>query len=205
MTNNIQNNLIYSDANKREISVWDPLVRIFHWSLVGFFFIAYITDDNFLTIHSWAGYFILGLLTVRIIWGLIGTKHARFSDFVFKPSHIAQFLKDTLSLKAKRYIGHNPAGGAMVILLMLSLFMTSFSGLIIFGIEESQGPLASWLSGTSHSVEDFFEEIHEFFANFTLFLVLVHVAGVLIESLIHKENLVSSMINGKKRCNEIDE
>ena len=204
MTNNIQNNLKFSDAGKKEISVWDPLVRFFHWSLVASFFIAYITEEDFLTIHSWAGYILLGLLAIRVVWGFIGTKHARFSDFVFTPSHIVQFLKDTLSLKAKRYIGHNPAGGAMVILLMLSLFMTSFSGLIIFGIEESQGPFASWLTGASHSVGDVFEEVHEFFANFTLFLVFIHVAGVLIESLIHKENLVASMINGKKRSNESD-
>lgn len=204
MTNDIQNS-ISSEILKKEISVWDPLIRFFHWSLVAAFFIAYITEEDFLTIHSWAGYMILGLLVIRIVWGLIGTKHARFKDFVFRPRHIVQFLKDTLSFKAKRYIGHNPAGGAMAVLLMLSLLLTTFSGLIIFGIEESQGPLASWLSGTSHSIGDIFEEIHEFFANFTLFLVGVHVLGVLVESLIHRENLVSSMINGKKRSSEIDE
>lgn len=204
MTNDV-NNSISTVKHRNEISVWDPLIRFFHWSLVAAFFIAYITEEDFLTIHSWAGYLILGLLLVRVIWGFIGTKHARFKDFVFRPKHIVQFLKDTLSLKAKRYVGHNPAGGAMVVLLILSLLITTFSGLIIFGIEESQGPLASWLSGTSHSIGDIFEEIHEFFANFTLFLVGVHVLGVLVESLIHRENLVSSMINGKKRCNEIDE
>jgi len=205
MTNNIQNLPITSNENRKEVSVWDPLVRIFHWVLVVSFIVAYITEDDFLTIHSWAGYIILGLLAIRILWGLIGTKHARFSDFIFKPSHVIQFLKDTLLLKAKRYIGHNPAGGAMVILLMASLLMTTLSGLIILGIEESQGPLASWLSGVSHSVGDVIEEVHEFFANFTLFLIFVHVVGVLVESLIHRENLVSSMINGKKKSSNIGE
>lgn len=202
MTNIVQNSQEISSTIEKEISVWDPLVRIFHWVLVGAFFTAYITEEDFLTIHSWAGYIILGLLFVRIIWGLIGTKHARFTDFVFSPKHIIQFLKDTLTLNAKRYLGHNPAGGAMVILLMVSLVMTTGSGLIIFGIEEAQGPLASWLSGASHFWGDLFEELHEFFANFTLFLVFVHVAGVLIESLIHGENLIASMFSGKKRPNK---
>jgi len=205
MTTTEQNNPVVSDLGTKEVSVWDPLVRIFHWVLVGAFFIAYITEEDFLTIHSWAGYTVLGLLIVRIIWGVIGTKHARFKDFVFSPQQIIQFLKDTLFLRAKRYLGHNPAGGAMVILLILSLLITTFSGLIIFGIEEGQGPLASWLSGSSHFVGDIVEELHEFFANFTLFLVFVHVAGVLVESLIHRENLVKSMLNGKKRSNDMHE
>lgn len=186
----------------KDIHVWDILVRLFHWLLVAAFFIAYITEDDFLTIHSWAGYTIMGLLVIRFVWGFIGSKHARFSDFVFKPKHITQFCKDTIALKAKRYIGHNPAGGAMVILLMLSLVITTLTGLFTLGIEESQGPLASWLAGASHFWGDFFEEVHEFFANFTLFLVAIHVAGVLLESLIHRENLVASMINGKKRSDD---
>tara|TARA_R110001592_G_scaffold175466_5_gene414700 strand:- start:21065 stop:21676 length:612 start_codon:yes stop_codon:yes gene_type:complete len=188
--------------NKKQVRVWDILVRVFHWLLVVAFFTAYMTEDDFMTIHTWSGYIIIGLLAIRIIWGFIGTQHARFSDFVFKPKNVIQFLKDTLSLRAKRYLGHNPAGGAMVMLLILSLVMTTFSGLVIFGIEESQGPLASWLSGSSHSMGDFFEEVHEFFANFTLFLVFVHIAGVLVESLIHRENLIASMFNGNKRSNK---
>lgn len=205
MTTTEQNDPADSDLSPNEVSVWDPLVRIFHWVLAGAFFIAYITEEDFLTIHSWAGYTVLGLLIFRVIWGLIGTKHARFKDFVFSPQQIIQFLKDTFFLRAKRYLGHNPAGGAMVILLMSSLLITSFSGLILFGAEEGQGPLASWLSGSSHFVGDIVEELHEFFANFTLFLVFVHVAGVLVESMIHRENLVTSMLNGKKRSNDIQE
>ncbi len=205
MTNIVQNSSVIPCTSEKEVSVWDPLVRIFHWVLVGAFFTAYITEEDFLTIHSWAGYIILGLLLVRIIWGVIGSKHARFTDFVFSPKNIIQFLKDTFSLKAKRYLGHNPAGGAMVILLMVSLVITTSSGLIIFGIEEAQGPLAPWLSGVSHFWGDLFEELHEFFANLTLFLVFIHVAGVLIESLINGENLIASMFSGKKRSNKMPE
>tara|TARA_R110001583_G_scaffold11560_3_gene52059 strand:- start:3463 stop:4068 length:606 start_codon:yes stop_codon:yes gene_type:complete len=179
--------------------VWDPLVRIFHWTLVIAFAIAFISEDDYLTIHSWAGYTILSLLIIRIFWGFVGTKHAKFSDFIFSKQDITQFIKDTFSLKAKRYVGHNPAGGAMVFILIVSLLFTACSGLMIFAIEEGQGPLAFLLSDVSPFWGDMIEEVHEFFANFILFLIAVHIAGVIIESLIHRENLIKSMFTGKKR------
>ena len=179
--------------------VWDPLVRIFHWTLVIAFAIAFISEDDYLTIHSWAGYTILSLLIIRIFWGFVGTKHAKFSDFTFSKQDITQFIKDTFSFKAKRYLGHNPAGGAMVFILIVSLLLTACSGLMIFAIEEGQGPLAFLLSDVSSFWGDMIEEVHEFFANFILFLIAVHIAGVIIESLIHRENLIKSMFTGKKR------
>lgn len=185
-------------TNLSQIKVWDPLVRFFHWSLVSAFVIAFITEDDFLTIHSWAGYLILALLITRFVWGFMGTRYARFSDFVYSIENIKQFLKDTLALKAKRYIGHNPAGGAMVVLLMLSLLMTTMTGILVLGAEEHAGPVAHWFSETKGFWGSVLEELHEFFANFTLLLVFVHVVGVLVESLIHKENLVSAMITGFK-------
>lgn len=184
-----------------QIKVWDPLVRVFHWALVASFTVAFISGEDFLTLHSWAGYIIFGLLLIRIIWGVIGTRYARFSDFVYRPKTIKQFLKDTLKFRARRYLGHNPAGGAMVILLMLSLLLTGFTGLLVYGAEEHAGPLAHWF-GSAHSVwGEVTEEAHELFANFTLLLVLIHVIGVLVESLIHKENLVAAMITGFKPDN----
>jgi len=185
-------------ANSSQTRVWDPLVIFFHWSLVSAFVITYITEDDFLTIHSWAGYLILALLVIRIIWGFIGTRYARFSNFVYSRENIMQFLKDTLRFKAKRYLGHNPAGGAMVILLMISLLITSITGVFLLGAEEHIGPVAHWFTQTESAWGNALEEVHEFFANFTLFLVFIHVAGVLVESLIHKENLVSSMLTGFK-------
>lgn len=183
--------------NSSMIKVWDPLVRVFHWTLVMAFLIAYISEEDFLSIHSFAGYSVFGLLVFRILWGLIGTRHARFSDFIYSPATIKQFIKDTLSFKARRYLGHNPAGGAMIILMIISLLITSISGIAVYGAEEQLGPMAGWFS---HSFwGEAFEELHEFFANFTLLLVLIHVSGVVIESLIHKENLVKSMVNGMKR------
>lgn len=185
--------------NPALVKVWDPLVRVFHWALVLAFFTAYITEEDFLVIHTFAGYTVLGLILLRIVWGLIGSKHARFRDFIYSPEEIKGFFKETLLLKAKRYLGHNPAGGAMIILLLVSLLITTASGIAVYGAEEHAGPLASWFT-QSHSLwGDALEEIHEFFANFTLLLVFVHVAGVIIESVIHKENLVKSMIDGMKR------
>ncbi len=182
-----------------QIKVWDPLVRFFHWALVSAFIIAFITEEDFLTIHNWSGYLILTLLCVRFVWGFIGTRYARFSDFAYRPGNIIQFLKDTLHFRAKRYLGHNPAGGAMVFLLIFSLFITTVSGVVLLGAEEQAGPVADWFTHPENKWADILEEIHEFFANFTLFLVFIHIAGVLVESLIHKENLVSAMITGFKK------
>ena len=192
----MQNN---SSRNSTLIKIWDPLVRSFHWLLVLAFFIAYITEEDFLVIHTFAGYTVLGLILLRIIWGFIGSRHARFRDFIYSPQNIKLFLKNTLLLKAKRYLGHNPAGGAMIIALLISLLMTTVSGIAVYGAEEQAGPMASWFTQSHSFWGEAFEEIHEFFANFTLLLVFIHVAGVIIESLIHKENLVKSMIDGMKR------
>jgi len=181
-----------------QIKVWDPVVRFFHWSLVSAFFIAYITEEDLLSVHTWAGYLIVGLLVVRIIWGFIGTHYARFSDFVHSPSTIIQFLKNTLALRAKRYLGHNPAGGAMVMLLIFSLLATTTSGILLLGAEEQAGPVVNWFTQAGGYWGNALEELHEFFANFTVLLVFIHIAGVIVESLIHKENLLSAMLNGFK-------
>lgn len=183
-----------------QIKVWDPLVRGFHWVLVSAFFIAYLTEDNLMTLHVWAGYTIGAALLVRILWGLVGTRHARFTDFVTSPKTALQYVKDTLMLRAKRYLGHNPAGGLMIIVMIVSLVITVTSGIALYGAAEQAGPLAATFAGGGEFWEDALEGLHEFFANFTLFLVAIHVAGVVLESLIHRENLVASMINGFKRA-----
>lgn len=200
MTTELLANTAITATTPRQVKVWDPLVRVFHWSLVAFFFIAYITEEDFLALHTWAGYAVLGLILVRVLWGLVGTRYARFSSFVFSPRQTGAFLKDTLQLRARRYIGHNPAGGAMILLLILSLLITTFSGIALLGAEENAGPLAAWFAGSGDYWEDVLEGLHEFFANFTVLLVVVHVGGVIVESLIHRENLVRAMLTGFKRA-----
>jgi len=183
------------------IKVWDIFIRIFHWGLVCAFAIAYFTEDDFEDIHVIAGYVVLGLITFRFLWGFIGSQYARFNSFIVKPSTALSYIKDIKNHSAKRYIGHNPAGAMMVLALIFSLLMTTVFGLMLYGAEEFSGPLANLMSGVSKPSADTLEEVHEFFANFTLFLIILHILGVISASYQHKENLVVSMFNGKKRTN----
>ena len=193
-----------------EVKVWDIFVRFFHWTLVASFFIAYITEDDVMWLHEFAGYTILALVAARVIWGIIGTRYARFSSIIFKPSTIKQYFKDSLRFKSKRYLGHNPLGGTMVITLLLMLVLTSLSGIKAEGGNIFAGAsdfnieiIKSAFADDDHDREgggsEFWEEIHEFIANATLLLVFLHVAGVIFSSIAHGENLVRSMITGRKR------
>jgi cytochrome b len=183
------------------IKVWDPLVRIGHWMLVAGFFTAYLTEDDFLAVHVWAGYLVATVVAVRVAWGLIGTRHARFGDFVRSPAVVLDYVRDVVRRRAVRYLGHNPAGGAMIVALLVCLAVTAGSGLVLFAVEEGAGPLAPLLAGgIGHGTEDAWEAVHELAANFTLLLVVLHVLGVAFSSLAHRENLVWSMITGRKRA-----
>ncbi|KPK38508.1 MAG: cytochrome B [Gammaproteobacteria bacterium SG8_47] len=182
------------------VKVWDPFVRVFHWTLVGAFAVAFVTEDDFLTLHTWAGYLVGALVLLRVLWGFTGTRYARFSSFVFSPKVVLGYLKDTLQFRAKRYLGHNPAGGAMIVVLLASLVVTTVTGLVVLGAAENAGPLAGWLGGTSEVWSDIFEEVHEIIAYLTLLLVAIHVGGVIVESVLHRENLVRAMIDGTKRA-----
>lgn len=168
-----------------ERQVWDPLVRLFHWGLVAAFLVAWATGDENNAVHIVAGYVVVGLLFLRVIWGFVGTQHARFSDFVRHPATVVAFLTDTLRMRAKRYVGHNPAGGAMVIAMLVLLGAISGSGYMLTTD-------AYW--GT-HWVKD----VHEALVNLFFVLVALHLAGVVLASLEHRENLVRSMITGRKR------
>ncbi|MFA6040298.1 MAG: cytochrome b/b6 domain-containing protein, partial [Methylophilus sp.] len=125
------------------VKVWDPIVRIGHWTLVIAFFTAYFTEDDFMTQHIWAGYVVTGVVLLRIIWGLIGTQHAKFKDFIYSPSAVLAYLKGLSQRKPQHYLGHNPAGGAMVIALLVSLLITTYSGLALYAVEKNAGPFAS--------------------------------------------------------------
>jgi len=206
------------------IKVWDILIRVFHWSLVIFFILAYLTGEgegSTEELHALAGYIIIGLLIFRIVWGFIGSKHARFSDFVYSPARIVDYLKSLFTSKPKHFLGHNPAGGAMIILMLISLALASWSGLKAYGAE-GKGPLASaemsmvslaqadgWFEeehkygehGGGHE-DEFWEEVHEVFVNFTLLLIFLHLVGVLVSSVLHGENLVRAMITGRKEKQE---
>lgn len=182
-----------------EVKVWDPLVRVFHWSLVTAFIVAFITEDHFLGLHVQAGYTIIGLVLFRLLWGLIGTRHARFSDFVHGPQTVMAYLKSLLTRHPAHYVGHNPAGGWMVLALLVALLLTTLTGLLAYGIgETAAGPFAALAGNPGGFWSEAMEEVHEFLAHFTLLLVFVHVAGVAVSSLLHRENLVRAMLTGRK-------
>lgn len=218
-----------TDATKDE-KVWDPLVRWGHWILAIAFFAAYLTEDDVLALHVWAGYTVGAIVIVRIIWGFVGPSHARFSDFLYSPRSAAVYLLDLMRGRARRYLGHSPAGAAMVYLLLTALAATTWSGLMVYAYEEKAGPLAGYVAvhstsdpalqilrtaraddedddhdeddGTERGEDrgDFWEEVHELGANLTLLLVVLHISGVALAGSIHRENLVKSMLNGRKRA-----
>ena len=198
-------------GEETKVRIWDPFVRIFHWTVVIGFFIAYFTEDEMLTLHVWAGYVIGVLLAMRIVWGFVGPKHARFWDFIFSPFRVWTYLVDLVRFRGKRYLGHSPAGGAMVIVLIIGLAATVFSGLEFYAVSRNAGPLATHEvavspqtappAGTRRSPERrFWHETHEILANVMMVLVILHICGVVLASVVHRENLPRAMITGEKRA-----
>ena len=175
----------YTAVPAARVRVWDPLVRVFHWTLAVAFATAWATADELQPAHELAGYLIVALLVARVLWGFIGETHARFRDFVHRPAVVVRYLLDELRGRAARFVGHNPAGGAMVVVMLVVLALTAATGILM----TTGGPLGGeWL-----------EEAHEFCAGLALFLVVLHVAGVAWSSTLHHENLVKAMLTGWKR------
>lgn len=167
------------------VRVWDPFVRIFHWSLVTLFAFCYATSDHWEDYHEAAGYLIILLLALRVVWGLVGSPHARFSDFIYRPATVLSFLRASLRMKAPRYLGHNPAGGAMVVALIAMVAVICASG-VMMGMDAFWG-------------EEWVEDLHELAVWAAIGLICLHLVGVIIASLEHGENLVRSMVTGRKR------
>jgi len=168
------------------VRVWDPFVRIFHWSLVGLFALAFVTGDEIEWLHIRIGYAIAALVALRIVWGFIGTRHARFSDFVRSPSGVTAYAGQALRFRAPRHLGHNPAGGAMVVALLVMI-----AGIAATGFAMTTD--AFWGS-------EWVEYLHEGLVCATIGLIILHVAGVVFSSLEHGENLVKAMVTGRKRA-----
>jgi len=169
------------------VKVWDAFVRLFHWALVASFTVAFLSGEerDLRMLHYWAGYAAAALVALRILWGVIGTHYARFSQFVHGPKIVLNYLKSVVTGREARYLGHNPAGGVMIVLLLLAITGLSLTGHLLTTD-------AFWGSTTM-------EEIHEALAKGILALVVLHVSGVIVESLRHRENLVRAMITGKKK------
>lgn len=174
---------------QERILVWDVPTRLFHWSFALSFAGAYLTADSerYREIHLALGYLFAGLLVFRLIWGFIGTHYARFSSFSFAPNTIVSYWQSLLQHQAQPFLGHNPIGAIAIFLLLGLGFIISFTGL---GLDWEFGSI-DW--------EDLLAETHELSANFMLFLVCVHIAGVIISSRLHQENLVKAMLTGYKQ------
>jgi cytochrome b len=172
----------------------------------------------------WAGYTIGLLVALRIVWGFVGPGHARFSDFLYGPVKTWAYLVDLAGHRAQRYLGHSPAGAAMVFALLIGLAVTVFSGLELYAVKEHAGPLAAFSGETVQTTDqlstsvgedeenksgengkgegagEFWKELHEVLANTMMVLAILHIGGVLLASVVHRENLARTMITGRKRA-----
>ena len=185
-------------SGARTLRVWDWPTRVFHWVLVGLFAIVWISseaDGNLFLIHVYTGTAILGLVVFRLVWGIIGSRYALFSNFVKGWSAVKEYGQALKALKPPYHVGHNPIGGWMIMSLLVLLGLVSFGGFFI-NDDGYVGPLSAsvspWLS-------DALGEMHEGISGFLMFLVVVHVAGVVAHVLLTKDNLPRAMVTGDKQ------
>jgi cytochrome b len=164
--------------------IWDAPVRVFHWLTVLCFAGAYLTaeSEHWRLVHVTLGYTLAGLVAFRVVWGIVGTRHARFAGFVKGPAAVMAYMRSLRSGDARPHAGHNPAGALAIVALLSLAVAVSATGWATY---------ADWGG-------DRFEDVHEVLANLMLVLVAVHVAGVVVSSRLHHDNLVRAMVTGRK-------
>lgn len=183
-----------------EVRVWDLFVRLFHWLLVAGFAVGFISGEfNVMTLHIYVGYALSLLLIARIVWGFAGSRYARFSSFIYPINITLAYLKGMQAAGGPpHYLGHNPAGAPMVFALIGLCICLCLTGLVTLAIIDFEGPflfINSWFDDAmAYAVQNF----HELLPKITLGFIACHVAGVVISSRMHKENLVKAMITGNK-------
>ncbi|MBF9030463.1 cytochrome B [Rhodobacterales bacterium HKCCE3408] len=205
------------DANEPitgRVRVWDPLVRIFHWSLVVAFAIAWLTAEETQALHELAGYAVAGLVGFRVIWGFVGGHYARFAQFVKGPGATLAYLGDIVRGGERRYLGHNPAGAMMTLALLATLAGTAFTGWLMAEPERvamlpdmprivaptwADDDGDEYRNGGDFEAGGPLKDVHETLANLMLLLAALHVGGVALASVRHHENLVRAMVTGDKR------
>jgi cytochrome b len=179
-----------ADRARSTVKVWDPLVRLFHWSLAACIFGALLVEEGD-TAHRVLGYIALGLVASRVAWGFVGTRHARFRDWVRGPRAIRTYLRERIAGTSRRRLGHNPAAGAMMLGLLAGVAAVGITGWMQT-LDAFWG--AAWLEG-----------LHEVLAWSLLGLIGLHVLAALVESWHYRENLVAAMIHGRKRAPDADD
>lgn len=195
------------------VRVWDRLVRVFHWGLVAAFATAWLTAGELQPVHEFAGYTIAALVAFRLIWGFAGSHYARFAQFVKGPGETLAYLGTMLRGSERRSLGHNPAGAAMILALLLTLSGTAFTGWLMAepdrvamlpGLPQIVSPARADDDGDEpgegREIEGPLGDLHETLANLLLLLVGVHVGGVVLASVRHRENLARAMLTGHKRA-----
>ncbi len=191
------------------------MVRVFHWGLVAAFSVAYLSAEELDTVHEVSGYVVAALIAFRLVWGLVGSHYARFEEFLRGPSATLGYLGDMVRGRERRYLGHNPVGAVMISAMLVALSGTAYTGWLL---EESGGvamlPDMPQIAATAFADEygeagehggeaergETVEGLHETFANIMLFLITVHIAGVVLASFRHHENLAHAMVTGDKRA-----
>lgn len=167
------------------ILVWDWPVRLGHWALATAFALAWLTSENedWETLHIGAGATILAIASFRLLWGLLGSRHARFTDFARGPTSVVRYLRSLFTSRPEHHVGHNPAGGWAILAMLALALVTGMSG------------WAYHLEWAGH----WLKELHEGLAAIWLGLVVVHVGAVVVSSFLHRENLIRAMVTGYKQ------
>jgi cytochrome b len=188
------------------VPVWDLPTRIFHWALVAAVLTSYATGGRhglLFAVHTASGYAIALLLLFRFAWGFVGSSHSRFADFVYSRRTVVEYARGLVRLAPSRFVGHNPLGGWMVVLLLATLTLAIFTGLFSsHGEGEAHGILFPLI--TSDGKGDGLGEVHELLGNLVVLLACVHLAGVLADWLVTRENLVRAMVTGEKTLGAAD-
>lgn len=182
------------------IKIWDLPVRMFHWTLVIGFVLAYVSAEvGILDAHVLLGYFLIGLVAFRVLWGFVGTQYSRFRSFLFSPAETLDYVRAIRTGHPAHYYGHNPAGALMVFGLLALLVAIFMSGLVTLAVIDYEGPLMFLANQVSDDTSYFFRYAHDFFVDVALLLIPLHLLGVISGSIQHKENLARSMVTGMKR------
>lgn len=180
--------------------VWDLPIRIFHWVLTIAILVSIITAKigglDAMELHVYCGCLVLSLIVFRLIWGLVGTDYARFSNFVKGPTKVVDYLRQFILQKPGHSTGHNPAGGWMVLLMLGALLLQASSGLFVTDDIFTEGPLAHLITGDQQSI---LSQIHSFGEYLVPTLVLVHLAAIMLHRL-KGEHLTLAMVHGKKHA-----
>lgn len=188
-----------SEIERKSVRVWDAPVRVFHWVLVALVLTSWVTSEiggNAMTYHMWSGYTILTLVVSRIVWGFVGSEHARFRGFLHGPRAILSHACSLFGSTSRYYVGHNPLGGISVVLMLASLLLQAGTGLFANDDIATEGPLTYMVSGATSSL---LTTIHRYNFYVLVALIAIHVAAALYYLIVKRENLIGAMFTGRKR------